>query len=69
MTRHLGDSGWDARGELTAAIKDGTKDGFTRLVDKILRYAESAPERSRVEEGRDYIKNNWKPAKIRLHSP
>jgi hypothetical protein len=68
MTRHLGDSGWDARNELRVVIKDGSKDDFIILSDRILEYAESASERMRIIEGRDYILNNWSPAKARIHS-
>jgi len=68
MTRYLKDSLWDALTELREVIKDGTKEGFIILTEKLLGYAGTDQERGRIEEGRDYIINNWTPAKTRLHS-
>ena len=68
MTRHMGDSLWDVRNELEETIKNGTKDEFAILTEKILGYADTDTERERILEGRDYILNNWTPAKTRLHS-
>jgi hypothetical protein len=68
MARHMGGSAWDAMGELRAAIKDGCKGDFSALAEKLLGCAENDPDRARIEEGRDYVMNNWSPAKARLHS-
>ena len=49
MTRHLEDSSWDARTELNDAIKNGTKDEFYILAERLLGYAKTDRERGRIE--------------------
>ena len=68
MTGHLLDSASDACDELRDAIKNGSKPSFISVVDKVLIYAETDKARARINNCRDYILNNWKPAKARLHS-
>jgi hypothetical protein len=68
MTKHMGGSFWDANNELRSVIKNGNKGDFINLSSILLGYAETVPERKRIIDGRDYILNNWSPAKARLHS-
>jgi hypothetical protein len=68
MTSHLLDSAEDARDMLSGAIMHGTKDGFISAADFVAGYAGTTSAHSRIEKGRDYIINNWDPAKVRLQN-
>lgn len=68
MTTHLWDSADDARDMLRETIRKGTKESFSKLCDRIYADADAEDDgaRNRVEKGRNYILNNWTPAKVRL---
>lgn len=65
MTSHLYDSADDGKRILQEAIRDDTKEGFKREVERIRGYAE-AKDLDRIKEGEKYIMGNWMAAKIRM---
>ena len=66
MTNHLMDSADDARKLLCEMIKDGSKEDFLSVVDMLEYHASNDKEMKRVQEGADYILDNWSAAKTRL---
>ena len=66
MTTHLWDSKEDAQNLLKRKIRKGNKAEFEELCDLIYEYAEDEGARKRTERGRNFILNNWTPAKVRL---
>ena len=68
MTTHLWDSKDDARDELRGVIRKGNKSDFRELCERIYNAADEENDgaRKRVEDGQNYILNNWMPAKTRL---
>ena len=65
-TSHMLDSADDARRELCKAIKNGTKEEFNEVMERIAGCASTETGLKRIEESRIYILNNWTAAKIRL---
>lgn len=66
MTNHLMDSADDARKLLCEMVKDGSKEDFLSVVDMLEYHASSDKEMKRIQEGTDYILDNWSAAKTRL---
>lgn len=65
MVAHTKDSKADAKAEIYAAIRKGTKDDFSPIVDKLIAVADES-EHKKIKEGAAYILNNWSGAKTRL---
>jgi len=59
---------WNSLYDLKEAIRDGNKEDFIYVTEKVRYFAGSESDRKRIDESRDYILNNWMPAKARLHS-
>lgn len=66
MTGHMLDSAEDARKELCKAIKEGTKESFREVAERLSASAGTEAARKRVGEGAAYLLSNWTAAKIRL---
>lgn len=68
ITSHLMDSRFDAISELRKIIMYKNKKDFNGYVDFIKTYLREDDVKSAesIEEGRDYILNNWMPCKVRL---
>jgi len=66
MTNFLMDSAGDARTDLLHIIRDGKKAELKEYCDKLRYYAETAGEKSRIDEGERYFLSNWSGAKERL---
>ncbi|MCD7723988.1 MAG: ISLre2 family transposase [Clostridiales bacterium] len=66
MTGHMLESAGEARKELYAVIRNGTKEKFREVVEKIEGCAETEAAKKRVAEGANYILSNWTAAKIRV---
>lgn len=66
LTSHMLDSADEARKELHAAIRNGTKEDFREVVEKIDGCAQSEAIKKRVTESANYILSNWTAAKTRL---
>jgi hypothetical protein len=66
LTSHMKDSTDDARKELYAALRHGTKAEFNEIVDRIRGCLPDGIGVARVEEARVYFLNNWMPARRRL---
>ena len=66
MTGHMLDSAEEAREMIYEAIKNGTRDDFISVTDKLLFYALDIKEEKRIIESRDYILDNWSAAKVRM---
>ena len=65
MVAHTKDSRDDAKAEIYAAIRKGTKEDFAGVVDRLIAVAEES-EHKKIIEGANYILNNWSGAKTRL---
>lgn len=65
MTSHLYDSADEGKLILRDSIRGDTKAAFRKEVERIRGYAEGK-DLKRIEEGEEYITNNWRAAKIRL---
>jgi len=59
LTSHMLDSAEDARKELYAALKEGKKAEFRRVVEKIDGCAQNDATKKRVAESSNYILSNW----------
>ena len=68
MAGHMKDSVDDARKELRAAIKSGTKADFQEVVERLKTCAETETTEKRIDESASYILSNWTAAKIRLEN-
>lgn len=66
MVSHMRDSADEARKELNEAIKEGKKDAFREVVEKLCACAETETAQKRIRESGDYILSNWKAARTRL---
>ena len=68
ITSHLMDSRFDAISELRKIIMYKNKKDFNGYVDFVKTYLEEGDVKSAesIEEGREYILNNWMPCKVRL---
>ncbi|MCB6414962.1 ISLre2 family transposase [Faecalimonas umbilicata] len=66
MTGHMKDSAADARKELCDTIKNGTREDFQRVVERLKDCAETEAAEKRIDESASYILSNWMAAKIRL---
>ena len=66
LTRHMKDSAEDARKELCDAIKQGDREEFDSVVQRILDCITAEREEKHVREGYDYIISNWQSARTRL---
>lgn len=66
MTSHLCDSAPDARSELRAAIKDGTRADFDSVVERVDDCTGTESGHRRVSGQASYLRSNWTPAKLRL---
>lgn len=68
ITSHLLDSKWDAISELRKIIMYKNKKDFNEYVDIIKGYLKEDDMKSdeSIEEGRNYILNNWMPCRVRL---
>lgn len=65
-TSHLLDSAEDVRTELMKSMKNGTKQDFEAVIEKILRVTEGEAAIKRVNGSKDYILSNWSAVKVRL---
>ena len=67
LTSHMLDSTDDARKEICDAIRKDDKEEFIAVTER-LKDALRNPEigEKRINESRDYILNNWMPARVRL---
>jgi hypothetical protein len=65
MTSHLYDSADEGKLVLRDSIREDTKAGFRKVVQKIRGYAKEE-DLDRIEEGERYITGNWMAAKIRM---
>ena len=67
LTSHMLDSTADARNEIYTALRNDDKASFTAICER-LKDALSNPEigQKRINDSRDYILNNWTPARVRL---
>lgn len=70
MTGHMKDSRWDAIQELRRTIRNGSKNDFRELVERLRRCLEEGNEQGAqyIEQGARYILENWMPCKVRLGS-
>lgn len=66
LTSHMPDSAEDARKELYAALRDGKKAEFRRVVERIGGCAQNDAAKKRVAESSGYILSNWDAARIRV---
>ncbi len=66
LTSHMLDSAEDARKELYAALREGKKAEFRRIVEKIDGCAQDDAAKKRVAESSNYILSNWEAARIRV---
>ena len=66
MTRHMLDSAEDARKELCEIIKEQSREKFMEQAALLKEYAKTEREEKHIEEGAQYILNNWTAAKTRL---
>ncbi len=66
LTSHMLDSAEDARKELYAALREGKKAEFRRIVEKIDGCAQNDATKKRVAESSNYILSNWEAARIRV---
>lgn len=67
LTSHMLDSTDDSRKEICDAIRKDDRDAFKAITER-LKDALKNPEtgEKRINESRDYILNNWMPARVRL---
>lgn len=68
ITSHLMDSRFDAISQLRKIIMHKNKKDFNEYVDFVKTYLKEDDVKSSesIEDGRDYILNNWMPCKVRL---
>ncbi len=66
MTRYLSDSGEDARAILRDCIRRGRKQEFRKYAALVLSDAETERRKKMVQDGIDYILNNWAAAMVRI---
>lgn len=66
LTSHMLDSAEDAREELGSAIREGTKEDFGKVVERIELCAKTDATRERIRESAGYILSNWTAAVRRL---
>lgn len=68
ITSHLMDSRFDAISELRKIIMHKNKTDFNGYVDFVKTYLkeDDVKRAESIEDGRDYILNNWMPCKVRL---
>ena len=66
MTSHLCDSKEDGKALLREAIKNGTKNDFELVTERLMGYTEDEKTVERIQTGARYIKNNWTAAKVRM---
>lgn len=66
MTHHLLDSAADVNAELIRIICKGTKEEFREKCQEILFYAQTEGEKARVQQGKEYILQNWTAARTRF---
>lgn len=68
ITSHLMDSRFDAISELRKIIMHKNKKDFNEYVELIKTYLKEDDVKSAesIEDGREYILNNWMPCKVRL---
>lgn len=68
MTSHMQDSTSEARSEVYDAIRDGTKEDFEKVAEKLENalQEEDTAGHSRVTASKEYILNNWAAAQRRL---
>ncbi len=68
LTAHMEDSAEDAGKELCVAIKDGTKESFREIVERIKDCTDDEKTQKRIDDSAAYIQSNWTAAKTRLAS-
>ena len=66
MIGHLLDSQWDARKEIYDTIRNGKKEEFHALTEKILGYTDNEKRQEQIQKSESYILSNWTAAKLRL---
>ena len=66
LTTHMKDSRSDALDELREAIRNGTKQDFMEVVERLKCCLEGENGIDRINDGMKYILSNWTPAKLRL---
>lgn len=66
MTSHMLDTKEDARIEVCKIIRNGTKNEFDEIVERLEGCAKTKSQLDRIQEAAKYIKNNWAAAKRRL---
>lgn len=66
ITRYLADSAEDAREELRECISQDQKREFREKTKVILSDAETDSQRKNIQDGIDYILQNWEAAMVRI---
>lgn len=66
LTRHMKDSGEDAKKELCEAIVHKTKREFEEVVDRLIDALPPERDPKKLCDEKEYILNNWTAAKTRL---
>lgn len=67
MVRHMSDTEDDARAEVYKTIRSENKKSFIELSERLKGYTDDRGTLKRIEEGTEYISNNWAAAKARLN--
>lgn len=66
LTRHMKDTGVDAQKELYDSIRNGSKEDFLEVVEKLRWCNPTEKDLRRINDAANYIASNWTAAKLRL---
>lgn len=67
MVRHMKDTEDDARAEVYHTIRRENKKTFMELVERLKGCTDDEDVLKRIDDGADYITNNWTAARLRLN--
>ena len=67
LTSHMKDSTTDARKEIYEAIRKNSRKEFKAITERLKECLETEAGIKRIEDSRDYILNNWEPARVRVN--